>query len=76
MEGENIKWSFTVSGNEWTKPMMLPGEYEVRLLYDDNNNGKWDPGNFSEKMQPEKAVTLPQKIAVRANWDNEREVIL
>lgn len=76
MEGENIKWSFTVSGNEWTKPMMLPGEYEVRLLYDDNNNGKWDPGNFNEKIQPEKAVTLPQKIAVRANWDNEREVIL
>lgn len=76
MEGERVKWSFSVQTKEWIKPMILPGEYEVRLLYDDNNNGKWDPGKYSEKIQPEKAITLPQKISVRANWDNEREVVL
>lgn len=75
MEGDKIKWTFAVQGNEWKNTMMLPGEYEVRLLYDDNNNGQWDPGNYSHKLQPEKALTIPQKIGVRANWDNEREVI-
>ena len=76
MEGDKVKWTFAVEGREWKKSMLLPGEYEVRLLYDDNNNGQWDPGKYSEKIQPEKAITLPQKIGVKANWDNDREVIL
>ena len=55
---------------------MIPGEYEIRILYDDNKNGKWDPGNYSEKLQPEKVITLTQTIAIRANWDNERDIKL
>ena len=75
MDGDKVKWTFAVEGKEWKKSMLLPGEYEVRLLYDDNNNGQWDPGNYSNKLQPEKAITISGKIGVRANWDNEREVI-
>lgn len=48
-----------------------PGEYEIRLLYDRNGNNKWDTGNYWEKRQPEKIVTIPKKNNVRANWDNE-----
>jgi hypothetical protein len=76
MEGENIKWNFPLTTNEWSNKMMLPGDFEVRILYDENNNGQWDPGNYKKKLQPEHAITLPQKIAIKANWDNEREINL
>ena len=74
MEGETIKWKFPVTSTEWSNPKMLPGEYECRILYDINNNGKWDPGDYTKKLQPEQAITLPQKIAIKADWDNEREL--
>ena len=31
---------------------MEPGEYQIRILYDTNKNGKWDPGDYSKKLQP------------------------
>jgi hypothetical protein len=45
-------------------------------LFDSNNNGKWDTGDYSKKLQPEKAITLKEKLAIRANWDNERDIKL
>jgi hypothetical protein len=76
MDGDQVKWTFPVLSNEWTNKMMQPGEYEIRILYDENNNGQWDPGSYKKKLQPEHAITLPQKIAIKANWDNEREINL
>ena len=76
VQGEEVKESFPVTANEWSNKMMTPGEYEVRILYDANRNGKWDHGDYSKKLQPEKAVTLPKKLSVKANWDNERDVKL
>ena len=76
IEANNIKWKFPLTSNEWLNKMLAPGEYEVRILYYENNNGEWDPGNYSRKLQPERAITLPQKISVKANWENERDVQL
>jgi hypothetical protein len=50
MDGENIKWKFPVVANDWSVKMILPGEYEIRILYDINNNGQWDPGDYSKKI--------------------------
>ena len=74
IEGTAIKFSYPLISSEWSSKLFPPGEYEVRILFDENKNGKWDPGNYSEKRQPEKAITLPQKVSVRADWDNEREI--
>ena len=76
VQGEEIKKSYPLKTSEWSDKFVAPGEYELRILFDDNNNGKWDPGNYTKKLQPEKAITLTQKIAVRANWDNERDIKL
>jgi Bacterial Ig-like domain len=55
--------------------MYNPGEYDLRLLTDDNKNGKWDAGTFfGKKKQPEKVIVLPKKLSVRADWDNELEI--
>jgi len=76
VQGEDVKKSYPLSTAEWSNKFVTPGEYEIRILFDDNNNGKWDPGDYSKKLQPEKAITLTQKISVRANWDNERDIKL
>jgi len=65
---------------ELTQPLKLtrykyrlfhPGEYDVRILFDKNNNGKWDTGDYWKKLQPEKVIARKQKLSIRGNWDNE-----
>jgi hypothetical protein len=50
-----------------------PSKYKVRIIFDDNDNGKWDTGNFEEKLQPEKVYYLPEIVKVRSNWDSRYE---
>lgn len=45
-----------------------PGIYYVRLVYDTNENGIWDSGDFLRGRQPEEVVYYPAKLEVRANW--------
>ncbi|MGZ3873819.1 MAG: Ig-like domain-containing protein [Mucilaginibacter sp.] len=47
----------------------LTGKYYVRVIYDDNNNGKWDSGNVKQKTQPENIWVDDTPITLRANWD-------
>ena len=49
-----------------------PGNYLIRLIYDQNGNGIWDTGNYLRKVQPEKVIYYPQSIEVRANWELEQ----
>jgi Bacterial Ig-like domain len=76
LQSDGIKNSYKLTGNKWSDNLFLPGEYEIRILYDTNKDGSWTPGNYSKKLQPEIAVTLPQRLTIRANWDNERDINL
>lgn len=48
-----------------------PGPYRIRVLVDENNNGKWDNGDPEMKQAPEKVYIYPEVIDVRANWERE-----
>ncbi len=74
--GDQVKYTYPITGNEWSNKLFPPGEYEVRILYDANSDGVWTPGKYKEKLQPEKITLLPQKLSVKANWDNERTIDL
>jgi uncharacterized protein (DUF2141 family) len=50
-----------------------PGRYRLRLVSDQNDNGRWDPGIFSERIQPEPVSYFRDQITVRSNWDVELE---
>lgn len=76
LQTDVIKLSSPITSNEWSNKRFTPGEYDVRILYDTNNNGSWDPGKYKEKLQPERAVSMPQKLSIKADWDNEREIQL
>ena len=68
--------SVPITALTWSDKLFVPGEYELRILFDTNNNGIWDPGNYTKKIQPEKAITLDSKLSIKANWDNERDIRL
>lgn len=54
-------------------PQLLPGTYQVRIVYDDNQNQKWDSGNLVLRRQPEKISILPKQLKVIADWELEEE---
>ena len=76
VQSDNIVKSVPLTTNEWSARLFEPGEYELRLLNDDNKNGVWDPGNFDKKQQPEIVSRIPRKLNVKANWDNEVDINL
>ena len=51
--------------------LVNPGSYELRLIEDLNEDGKWTTGDFDEKKQPEKVYYYGDPISIKANWDLE-----
>jgi hypothetical protein len=68
--------SYALTIPTWSAALFEPGEYELRILYDDNQNTLWDAGNYAKKLQPEKVYSISQKLNIRANWENERDIQL
>lgn len=73
---DKLEGSYPLTAAEWYRKLYKPGEYQVRILYDDNKNGVWDAGNFFSKprKQPELVQNLELKISIKPNWDNEQVI--
>ncbi|MGM0634717.1 MAG: Ig-like domain-containing protein [Bacteroidota bacterium] len=56
--------------------LLEPGEYFLRVIYDENGNQEWDTGNYLKNIQPETSDYLHKLIKIRANWDTSEEVSL
>lgn len=61
----------SVSNTSLILDSLLVGNYEVRIIKDENNNGVWDTGNLINRMQAEVITYFPEKIQIRENWDLE-----
>jgi len=53
-----------------------PGKYYLRAIFDTNANGKYDPGNYLKKRQPERVSYADKEIELRAFFDEITELIL
>lgn len=51
-------------------PYLTPGDYDFRVIEDQNNNEKWDTGDELKLQQPE-TVRYFSGPKVRANWEVE-----
>lgn len=77
IQNNNVVRSVAIPAGTFRQELFLPGDYELRVLYDRNGNGKWDPGSFfGEKRQPEIVQPVERRVNVKANWDNEFEIEL
>ena len=45
--------------------------YYARLVKDENENGKWDTGDYAEKCQPEIVYYYPKMFKIMQNWQVE-----
>ena len=50
-----------------------PGKYYLRLILDENNNGKWDTGSFEQALQPEKVYYYPHSLDLRALFEYSQD---
>lgn len=74
VQNDAVVYSAPIKSGVLHIPLFVPGDYDLRILYDRNNNGKWDPGQFfGTKIQPERVKPIDQKITVKPDWDNEFE---
>lgn len=73
-----VVFSASIKSGILNEPFFEPGEYNLRILFDANGNGKWDPGKFfgKEKRQPELVHPVERTITVKPNWDNEFDIAL
>lgn len=71
-EKENVLEQRIISSSQKVKfDYLTPGKYKIKVLFDRNQNGHWDTGKFSSKLQPEKVGYYEKIIEVHANWDIE-----
>jgi hypothetical protein len=64
-DGENIMFEHLPSG-----------EFSAVLIFDNNKNGKWDTGNYLNRIAPEKVVAFDGIIEIKAGWDQDITWIL
>jgi hypothetical protein len=77
LQNNAIIYSTPIASGEMTIPQFTPGEYDLQVLYDRNNNGKWDAGQFfGTKRQPEIVRPITRRITVRGGTGNDFEVSL
>lgn len=46
-----------------------PGTYYARITLDANNNGKWDPGEYSEGREPEQVYYSNKSYEIKEFWE-------
>ena len=56
--------------------LLVPEEFTVRIIYDDNKNKVYDTGNFLTKTYSEEVFYYQKGVDVRSNWDVEETIDL
>lgn len=52
---------------------LRPGKYYLRLILDENNNGKWDTGDYAKGLQPEKVFYYNHSLELRAMFEYSQD---
>jgi hypothetical protein len=72
-----VVFSAGISSGRFDQSLFIPGDYSLRILYDTNGNGKWDPGSFFEgRRQPELVEPVERTLTIKPDWQNEFEIAL
>jgi hypothetical protein len=76
VQSDKIITSVPLTSKDFYRKLFKPGDYEIRVLFDNNRNGIWDSGNYKNKLQPEVVFVLKQAFTFKSNWDNEVDNIM
>ncbi len=54
-----------------------PGNYQIKVIYDSNNNQTWDIGDVKKAIYPEQTTLLKEVYKVKANWQqNDIQLVI
>lgn len=73
LKGDKPFRTVKASGDHADFFYITPGKYYLRMFVDQNGNGEWDTGLFSEQRQPEPVYYYPGEIELRASWDTDQD---
>ena len=73
---EVIEQQFIKKDSNVAFNLLSPGGYQIRAIYDENDNAKWDTGNYIMKKQAEKVIYFKGEINVKSNWFVNEKLIL
>ncbi|MBO7571486.1 MAG: Ig-like domain-containing protein [Bacteroidales bacterium] len=71
IQGDKVMAHASVSGKTASFVYLTPGKYDIRVVEDDNQNDRWDTGDYSIHLQPEKVFYYPQQYEIRSSWEHE-----
>ena len=71
LQSDKIKARNKVTDRQVTFVNLLPGKYDIRIIDDENGNGRWDTGDYTRHLQPEKIFYYPQTYEIRSSWEHE-----
>ena len=70
-----VKQVILTESNVATIDYLLPDKYKIKVIYDRNGNGKWDTGNYSKRIQPERVeyfdepeITTNSSVTTELQW--------
>ncbi len=68
-KGNVLRENYMSKSGKITYNYMDAGSYYLKAIRDTNKNKKWDTGNFDKHLLPEKVLSNPTPLSIRANWD-------
>ena len=73
-KGKILAQDYTTEDTNIYFEYLQPNKFTVRLIFDENQNNRWDTGSYLDKRQAEEVFYYPNIIDVRANWDVEQNI--
>ncbi len=71
LQNEKVIIEFIFAAKPYDLLDITPGKYQLKYIADSNQDGKWNTGNWEERVQPEKVFNYPTELIIRSNWDLE-----
>ena len=71
LQSDKVKARASVDSRQVSFVYLLPGKYDIRIIDDENGNGRWDTGDYSQHRQAEKVFYYPQPYEIRSSWEHE-----
>ena len=75
-KGETVATEYATEMREFEFRNLQPSRFMIRIIYDDNGNGKWDTGNYLLNLQPEEVYYVKTILEAKANWELEENIML
>ncbi len=73
-DGSLVYRKLTNSSTILQFPLLIPKNHLIRVIIDENNNGKWDTGDFLKRIQPERIIYYQEVLKVRSNFTYDQSI--